>query len=249
MLLAYSIFYRYEAPTVSGIPSLYSSNIWFAPSLITLNNYKRAITITGIVPYSFGDLKHVSLDFSYRIKNNLFLFSGLKTRKLLNIYGENTAVFGTAFKLEQFGISANVRGIYQYTNEKERLFSATIDLSGTYRINPFIITYTVLNVLKPTLSFSSNKSSKISQRFTVVLNSPSSVYFTFGYEKTESYDTPFMSTEIRFTRGFGIVFGVEDNTVEGGFDLKSKNVGIGIRIKSHTLMGPTYITYISLFRE
>ncbi len=247
LLLAYSVFYQYEVPTFAGVSSLYSSNIWFAPSLTTINEYKVAITASGILPYSFSELTHASLDFTYRIKSNLFLFSGIKTRKLSDIYSENTALLGTAIKIKHFSASVNARGIYQ--NIGESLFKTTLDISGTYFRSPFILTYSIMNVLTPNLNFKSEEKSKVSQRFLIALNYPQSVYFTFGYEKTQSSESPFISTEVWFTRGFNIVFGIENNGVEGGISLRSKNFGIGIRIKSQTIMGPTYITYLSLHRE
>lgn len=248
ILISYSFFYQYETPTYPGFSSLYAQNIWYFPSAITQNRYQNSITISGILPYSYSDLKHSSLSISYKIKKTYF-FSGIKFRKLLDVYTESTFLLGGGVKVSGIGITSNIRIISERLKNNNSLLKPTLDFSFAFKHKTLVAGYTIFNLLKPNLTFNSNTKSKIAHRGLISLNYPSSVFFTLGYEKNKDYETPFLSTEVWFTHGFNVTFGIQNNTVEGSIGLRSNNLGIGVKIKSHTIMGPTYSTFLSFYRE
>ncbi len=248
LIIGYSFFYQYETPTYPGTYDLYSSNIWYMPALLAYSNYKFSITLTGILPYSFGDLKHSDISGFYRVRR-FYIFSGLKFRNLSQIYSEGSGVVGGAVKLRNFAVSLDVRAILQSLKNDDRFIKSTLDASFIFKHRPFILGYCVFNILRPTLDFSQGEKSNMGERALFALNYPQSVFFTVGYEKEEHYETPFLSTEVWFTHGFNVVFGLENSTVEGGIGLRSANMAINIRIKSHTILGPTYITQLTFYRE
>ncbi len=248
LLLGYSLFYQYETPTYLGTSSLYSQNVWYLPAALTWTGYKSSITLTGILPYSSSELKHTSISVLHRIKG-MYLFSGFRMRKLSDIYTEGTFITGGVFKISNISVGANLRAVYETLENENSILKGTFDFSLLFNHYPFMAGYALFNILRPDLTFSSGEKSKIAQRGLISLNYPSSVFFTVGYEKNGSYESPFLSTEVWFTHGFNVVFGIQNNTVEGGIGLRGKRMGMGVRIKSHTLMGPTYITYLSFYRE
>ncbi len=249
LLFAYSSLYYYETPTYPGIASLYSNETWYSQSLIPYSGYKYSISFVGIVPYSLSSVKHASMDF-YKRFGNIYAYSGIKHRDLSSIYTENTFILGSAYRYRFVSMAMNLRLINLHLTGENPLTKPSMDISLGLKKSRFIAAFSLFNLLRPDLSISqSNIKSYTGERLLLSLNFPDNVYFTAGYEKDQDYETPFMSTEVWFTHGFNIAFGIENHTVEGAIGLRSERFGFNMRIKSHTTMGATYIAGLSFYRE
>lgn len=251
LLFAYSSIYYYEAPTYSGISSLYGDEIWYSPSMIGYSGYTWSITFTGIAPFSTTTVGHSTADFFRKIASNVYLYGGLKHRCLKSVYRENTVLSGINYTSNRHvSFSFAIRLINLTLEGTKGILKPSVDLSLGVKRSYFIANFTLMNLLRPDLTISQNGTkSKIGQRVLITLNYPTNVYFSGGYIQDEGYSSPFLSTEVWFTHGFNVIFGIENHTVEGAISLRSRKFGVVFRVKSHTTMGATYIAGLSFYRE
>ena len=251
LLFAYSSIYYYESPTYPGISSLYADLIWYEPGLIGVSEYNYSISFTGIIPFSASDVKHANLSFFKKMQDRFCIFAGLKHRALQTLYTENTFLLGVGYSYHKLVFfNTALRLINLKLSGNGSITKPTLDLSFGLRKSFFLADVFFSNVLKPDLSISqSGGKSNTSKRIMLSFNYPKNVYFSGGFTEEAGYSTPFFSTEVWFTHGFNVAFGVENHTVEGAISLRSKKMGVLFRLKSHTVMGATYIAGLSFYKE
>ena len=251
LLFVYSSVYYYESPTYPGISSLYADESFYGQSLIGYSGYSYSLSFTGIVPFSSTLVKHANMDFFRKFGNKLYLYSGIRHRAMESIYTENTFLIGANYIYkEYFSFATGLRLINIKLSGSRGITKPSLDFSMAIRKSYFIISASFLNLLQPDLTITqSGIKSKIQERFLFSLNYPSNVFFSSGFVQDEGYNTPFFSTEVWFTHGFNVAFGVENHTVEGAISLRSKRFGVNFRVKSHTTMGATYIAGLSFYKE